>query len=194
MATHMHIRQIPLSSNQLLLELIQESLEHIIGTPHTLISNKLPYEGHHLLALDAEDKPVLLCCDNRDGGRALLSALGVLEGLAGNRGWLYRLYPGIFQNDGRHGSVFRIDDMRLIILAPTPPPGGDCLRKAFPRLSCFLTHALEINGEIGLYIEQQGAAESAPATPGEGGVPLNPFRNTPVSLTAEEQACLREPG
>ncbi len=188
MATPMHIRQIPLSTSQLLLELVQESLDHILGTGHTLISNKLPYAGHHLLALDPQDTPCLLSCDNRDGGHALLSALAAMEGLAENRGWLYRLYPGMFRNDGQHGSTLRLESMRLIILAPTAPPGGDYLYRAFPRLDCFLTHALEINGEIGLYIEphrrQTGAQAPDHAT-------LNPFRTSPAALTAEEEASLR---
>ena len=189
MAASMHIRQIPLSSSQLLLELIQESLEHILGPDHTLISNKLPYKGHHLLALDGGGRPCLLSCDNRDGGRALLSALGVLEGLAQNRGWLYRLYPDIFRPDGGHGSAFHLDDMGLYILAPCLPPGGDYLHRALPRLRCFLTHALEVNGEIGLYIEPQEPAGTAPRAARD--LPLNPFREAPAALTPEETACLR---
>ncbi len=192
MATPMHIRQIPLSSNQLLLELVEESLEHILGPGHRLLANKLPYDGHHLLALDGEETPTLLSCDNRAGGRALLHALAVLEGINDNRGWLYRLYPGIFRGEGGHtgrqGGTFRVDDLRLVILAPTAPPGGEYLYRALPRLRCFLAQALEINGEIGLYLEPHGPAGRVSR---EDDTPIDPFRNSPSLLSPEEAACLR---
>ncbi len=194
MTKNMHIRQIPLSSNQVLLELVYESLDQFLGKSHTVISTDLPYEGNHILALDANNKAVLLCCDSRDGGRALLNGLMVLDGLTSNRAWFYRLYPALFKEHSNNPGGFQLENIRLMILAPTPPPGGTYLNRLCPSLIFFLARALEINGEIGLFLEKQEAAtagaDSQDSAP-ESSV-IHPFQDATPSLTEEEEAFFQE--
>ncbi len=189
MTRHMHIRQIPLSSNQVLFELVYESLDQFLGKPHTVVSNDLPYEGNHILALDATGKPALLCCDSRDGGRALMNGLNVMEGLSGNRAWFYRLYPALFKENGNNRGGFQMENIRLMILAPTPPPGGAYLKRICPSLTYFLVRALEVNGEIGLFLESQKEGELGDTALDT--TTINPFREATPALSEEEEAFLR---
>ena len=182
------LQQIPLSSNRILSELVEEFLPQIIGASYSLISNDLPYEGHHILALNSDDKPVLLSCDHQDGGRAFLNALAVLDGLERDRAWLFRLYPALFTGDAYYHGKFRPQDLRLITLAPTLPPGAVHLCRRFPALSCRIARAMEVNGEIGLFIEpeaqiafvQQELQEAESAK-------IKPFRSGVATLTEEEK-------
>jgi len=194
MRKSMHIRQIPLSSNQILLELVYESLDQFLGKSHTVISDDLPYDGNHILALDSNNKAILLCCDNRDGGRALLNGLMVLDGLTSNRAWLYRLYPALFKEHSNNPGGFKLENIRLMILAPTPPPGGAYLNHLCPSLIYFLARALEINGEIGLFLDKQEVSISSEECQDTTPEPIvaHPFRSATLSLTEEEETYFQE--
>ncbi len=185
--SNMFLQQVTLSSSRILLELVEEFLPQVIGTPYSLISNDLPYEGHHILVLDSSDKPVLLSCDHQDGGSAFLNALAVLDGLNRDRAWLFRLYPALFTGDAYYHGNFRPEDIQLITLAPTLPPGMAQLCRRFPALSCRVAQAMEVNGEIGLFIEPEALMAFDPSAMHEAETAaIKPFRSGTVTLTEEE--------
>jgi len=145
------IKSVPIKSNDYLLELVTEALPEILGSSYELVSDDLPFDGKHILALNAKKQPFVISCDHHDGGRALLSGLTVLEGLLENRAMTERLYPNVFNSHDQ--SQIRIEDTQLIILSPNPPPGGPYLTHALNCLSFYTFHALQIDDRIGLFIE-----------------------------------------
>jgi len=139
-----------LSSDDMLNELILQSLDKILGSHHKVISRDLPFTcGHPILALDSRQYPALVVVDRREGGQALLSGLKILEALNTHRAWVFRLYPELFGND-QH--ALRPHDIQLFILAPTAPPGIDYLTQGFTQLHAFTFQALLVNGEAALLI------------------------------------------
>ena len=183
------IKPISLSSDEILIELIRDSLDHLLSAGYEVVADNLPFEGHHLLVLDDKHRPVIVSCDLRDGGRALLHGLAVVEGLTGHRGMLYRLYPSLFGNDPEHRFNFRQDDARLIVLAPRRPPGGRYLRRAFPFLSIYTFQTLEVGDQVGLLIEGEPPIEESRETRAET---VPPFRNGTQTLTQEEEQYFRD--
>ena len=147
---NMQISGTTISSNTVFADLIEGSLRDIIGDPHTVITSNLPYDGNHILALDQEQRPTLICCDSRDGGRALIFALSAIEGMMANRAWFYRAFPQLCKDHSEQNSLFSIEDIGIIILAPTPPPGGEYLKQLFPRISAYIVQPLMINDEVSL--------------------------------------------
>jgi hypothetical protein len=190
----MHLRTLPLTSDEILKELVAGSLPNIFGESFEVISDNLPFEGNHILALDSARRPTIISYDTRDGGRALLSGLAVIEGLTDNRAMLYRLYPALFRGNQQAGSIFRVEEMRLVVLASNPPPGGAYLAHAFRSLTVYTFRILEIDGKIGLLIESP--------RPGEPGA-VNPLSHTPTArpafrpggatLSPEEESFFRQP-
>lgn len=189
-----HLKSVSLTSDDILKELVTDSLSNLLGEGHELISDNLPLEGHHLLALDANRRPVLVAYDNRDGGRALLSGLAAIEGLGDNRAMLYRLFPSLFRgsrsstHDG--SAIFRIEDLRLVVLAPKPPPGGAWLQQVFRNLTVHTFRILEVDGNIGLLIETPPDAVAAPSTPDIPGT--SAFRTGTIVMSPEEDSYFRK--
>ena len=151
----LNIDAVTLTSNDILQELVYQSLDRIIGGQHHVITRDLPVSGHHVLATDKHHRPVLVTFDPADGGRAFLSAMSALEHLQGNRGWLFRLYPSLFEQHGGMPHAVRIEDMHLILVAPEAPPGSMLLRKMIPQLEILTFQAISINGEIGLLLSAE---------------------------------------
>ena len=148
---NLNIKSVTIKSNDDLLELVTEALPEILGSSYELVSDDLPFDGKHILALNTEKQPFVIACDHHDGGRALLSGLTVLEGLLENRAMTERLYPDAFNSHDQ--SQFRIEDTHLIVLSPNPPPGGPYLTHALSSLSFYTFHALQIDDRAGLFIE-----------------------------------------
>lgn len=188
------LRPVSLTADEILEELVTDSLPNILGSPHEVIASSLPFEGNHILALDAAQRPTLVSYDGRDGGRALLTGLGVLEGLTENRAIFCRLYPGLFTKGGGDGPMFRIEDVRLITLSPTPPPGGVHLQQALPSLYPHTFRLLEVDGEIGLLLEAPLPRAQMAGTSGETAppAPKAPFRTGTTALSAEEERYFAE--
>jgi hypothetical protein len=154
MPMSVYVKPITVESDDILIELARDSLEGILGTGYELVADNLPFDGNQILALDAERRPVIVSCDLRDGGRALLYGLAAMEGLAGHRAMLYRLYPTLFRSGTERGSIFRLEDARLIVLAPKRPPGGYYLDNAFPFLSIYTFRTVQVGDQLGLLIER----------------------------------------
>lgn len=181
----MRLKTLALTSEQILRELIVDALPQVLGEESSVVSDDLPFEGRHLLCLDANRRPALVSFDARDGGRALLAGLLAVERLGDNRGLLYRLYPALFQGDG---GTLADGDLRLVLLAPEAPPGMGYLARAFPALSVYTFRVLDIGGEIGLLIDPVASGQRAdkrmPATQ------TAPFRcglDAGQQLSAEEE-------
>jgi hypothetical protein len=145
------IKSVAITSDDDLLELVTDALPNLLGNSYELVSDDLPFDGNHILALDAKKQSFVISCDNHDGGRALQYGLSMLEGMSENREIIKRLYPTVFNSHGQ--SQFRIEDTHLIVLSPNPPPGGAYLTHALSCLSFYTFHALQIDDRIGLFIE-----------------------------------------
>lgn len=160
------LRTIDLTSDEILKELVTDSLPHILGKSFEVISSNMPFEGNHILCLDSGKNPAVVTYDGRDGGRALLAGLAAIEELSDNRGMLFRLYPALFRGDPqRNNSIFRNESIRLIILSSKAPPGMAYLGHAFPSLTVHTFRVLEVDGRIGLLIEPpQGHTNGASKT------------------------------
>lgn len=187
-----HLRTVALTSDEILRELVTDSLTNILGEGHEVISDKLPFDGHHILALNCERRPVLLVWDSRDGGRALLAGLTAIEGLSDNRAMLYRLYPALFRGNRDNSAIFRVEDMELVILAPKAPPGGSYLRQAFANLSVHTFRILEVDGKIGLLIETpRDELAASQARPAPAAQVRTAFRSGQITMTPEEDNYFR---
>lgn len=183
----MHLKTVSLTSDEILQELVTGSLSNILGESYEVISDNLPFDGHHFLALNAERRPVMIAYDSRDGGRALLAGLAAIEGLSDNRAMLYRLYPALFRGKRENSAIFRVEDMQLIVLAPKAPPGGAYLRHAFHNLAVFTFRILEVDGKIGLLIEAP-RGEDAAYVNAHAGTPVRAaFRAGHMALSPEEE-------
>jgi hypothetical protein len=188
----MHLRTVSLTSDEILKELVSDSLPQILGASFEIISDNLPFEGNHVLALNSERQPTVVSYDARDGGRALLSGLAVIDGLTDNRAMLYRLYPALFRGTQQNGSIFRVEEMRLAVLSSKPPPGGAYLEHAFRSLSIYTFRILEIDGKIGLLIENPRLGESGTVNPFPRSSPKTTFRVGGTALSAEEENHFRQ--
>jgi hypothetical protein len=189
------LRPLSLTADEILDKLVRDSLPNILGSPHKVIASNLPFEGNHILTLDAAQRPALVSYDGRDGGRALLTGLGVLEGLTENQAILCRrLYPGLFTKSGSDGPMFGIEDVRLITLSPTPPPGGAHLQRALPSLYPYTFRLLEVDGEIALLLEAPLPWAETAGTRGETApaAPRATFRTGATALSAEEERYFAE--
>jgi hypothetical protein len=149
----MHIHSTTLDSNKDLHELVLQSMDQILGTSYEIITDKLPFDGNHILALDEERKPVVITYDNDDSGKALLSGIAVLEKLMSSRELLYRLYPRLAEITSSDDPMLSIEDILLIILAPQAIPGAHYLTRLLPNVSVYTHHTLKINDDVGLLIE-----------------------------------------
>lgn len=183
------IKPISLSSDDILIELVRDSLDHLLTSGYEVVAENLPFDGQHLLVLDHEHRPVIVSCDLRDGGRALLHGLAVVEGLTGHRGLLYRLYPSLFGTDPERRFIFRQDDARLIVLAPRRPPGGRYLHRAFPFLSIYTFQTLQVGDQVGLLIEAAPPKQESRDARMEA---TAPFRTGAQALSQEEEQYFRD--
>lgn len=188
-----HLKPAPLTSDEILKELVIDSLPHVLGESYEIITNNLPFDGNHILALDAHGQPSVITYDSRDGGRALLAGLAVIEGLADNRAMLYRLYPALFRGDHHQSAIFRIEEVRLILLSPTPPPGGVYLEQALRFITAYTFRALEVEGTFGLLIEPPRCRDRETASIHEPFAAAKPvFRSGECALSAEEERYFYE--
>jgi hypothetical protein len=171
-----------LSSDDILNELIFQSLDRILGESCHVISRDLPFTGgRSILALDNRKRPALIVFDRQDGGQALLTGLQALESIDTHRAWLLRLYPELVNNEHH---ALRPEDIQLYILAPTLPPGIPFLKHGFSQLHSLTFQALLINGETGLLIKP--AADTIIQPPAkEKTTPREPFR---TGITAMEKS------
>jgi hypothetical protein len=148
-----------LNSNEVLNELIFQSLDKILGTPHRIISRDLPFSsGQPILALDNKQRPALIVSDYLDGGQALLAGLKLLESLDAHRTWIFRLYPELLGNDQQ---ALRVEDIQLYIVAPTPPPGRVYLERLLTQIHSVTFQPLLINGDLGLLLDPANATTAA---------------------------------
>jgi hypothetical protein len=150
-AKSLNIKSVAITSDDNLLELVTDALPNLLGHSYELVSDDLPFDGNHILALDAKKQSFVISFDNHDGGRALQYGLSLLEGMSENREMIQRLYPTVFNSHDQ--SPFRIEDTHLIVLSPNPPPGGAYLTHVLSCPSFYTFHALQIDDKIGLLIE-----------------------------------------
>jgi len=178
----LNVRPEPLPEGDRLRDLVLGALDTVLG-PTTVVARSAPLEGEPALVLDGSGEVVVVAFDATDGARALLSGLKALEGLAAAAPWLInaRTLPDLPE-------AASLDAARLLVLAPTAPPG--LARLGAPdRVSAAEIRAVRVGDEVGLLIVPVAAA----LTPW-GGRALaaqprrNPFRTGLVTLSPEEAA------
>jgi hypothetical protein len=178
----LNVRPEPLPEGDRLRDLVLGALDTVLG-PTTVLARSAPLEGEPALVLDGQGEVVVVTIDAADGARALLSGLKALEGLAAAAPWLVtaRTLPEL-------PDTASLDGARLLVLAPTVPPG--LARLGTPeRVAAAEIRAVRVGDEVGLLI-----APVATALAPWGGRALaaqprrNPFRTGLVTLSAEEAA------
>lgn len=174
----LQVRPEALPEPDALRDLVLGALETLLG-PTRVLARALPLEGEPALVVDGQGGLVLVAIDRADGAGALLSGLKALDGLGAAAGWLARTMTELPQ-----GASFGA--CRLLVLAPTPPPGLDRLG----RVSAAVLRAVRVGEEVGLLLEH--AAPAAPVSEAASAAPRrrNPFRTGLVALTPEEAAFL----
>ena len=79
-----------------------------------------------------------------------MSTHKILEAFDNHRAWAFRLYPELL---GNNQQAWQPEDIRLYILAPTPPPGRKYLERGLTQIRILTFQALLIDGDICLLIE-----------------------------------------
>jgi hypothetical protein len=185
MLTRTDILAANLTSPIMLHELILQSLDKIIGESHKVIARDLPLKtGRHIMAVDSQGRPILVSIDISDGGRALLAGLEALETLSENRAWLYKLYPALFEEGDKNKRAFQIENIILVVVAPTLPPGQRYLRRVIHQLKLFTFLPLKIGDELGIYIEAHPSEATEQTTIERT---LNRFRTGTTELNTREE-------
>ena len=145
------IRSACIDSDDILRDLIIQSLDKILDEPYRVIRRDLPFaNARAILALDCNQRPALIVFDLHDGGQALLTGLKILESLDAHCAWVTRLHPELLRNGQ---STLHAEDFQFYILAPTSPPGPGYLKHGFSQFQALTFKALFINGEAILLIE-----------------------------------------
>lgn len=176
--------QIP---DQDLHDLILQNFGKIIGAGHELIAPQLPFDGNHILALDKEQKSVIITYDKYDGGNALLSGIATLEKLAASRELIYHLYPRLTERSPGNDDLLSIEKIKLVILAPQAVPGIEYLASHLPNVAVFNFQVLKVNDETGLLIESSKPKERAEFTNKQPIDHSPEFRTGSVNMSKEEE-------
>ena len=151
-------------SPQRLRDLVVDNLTQMLGEGTRPWDDMPGMDDGCLGAVDAHNELVLVSFDGEDASRALLNGLTCMEALSSE------LATQLL-------SPYR-KPARLLVLAPTPPPGASLLQGS-GALEWMTFQVLSVNGEFGLLLEAgaprqrtlwvprtPGPAETAPA-PGE---------------------------
>jgi hypothetical protein len=178
----LNVRPEPLPEGDRLRDLVLGALDTLIG-PTTVLARSAPLEGEPALVLDGQGQVVVVTIDAADGARALLSGLKALEGLAAAAPWLVtaRTLPELPETAA-------LDLARLLVLAPTAPPG--LARLGAPeRVAAAEIRAVRVGDEVGLLIAPVAATVAAWGGRALATAPRrNPFRTGLVTLSADEAA------
>ena len=131
--------------------LVEDSVHSIAGSDFELWETLPRLGDRSLIVQDGDDELSIITFDVSDGNRALLAGLECMEKL-----------------NHELAGTFLVDYMkpsRLIVLAPTMPPGAKVLEGCGVDARSF--KVVEANGERGLLFEEDGAdaGRSARATP-----------------------------
>jgi len=187
-AISLDIKSRQVTSNDDLLELVTNTLPSILGSSYEVVSDDLPFDGTHILALNAKKQACVISFDNNSGERALLTGLSVLEGLSEHRAIFRRLYPNVFNHQNQ--SKLRIEDIHLIVLSPNPPPVGAYLSHTLSQLSFYTFRALQVDDRTGLLIEPSFTAIDSTALHRDAVLDktAHAFRGGKTALSQEETA------
>ena len=188
----LNIQPSTLRSNEDLRELLIQSMEKILGASYEIIATDLPFEGNHILAMDEENKPVVITYDKDDGGKALLSGIAALEKLTSDSKLIYRLYPRLTEISPSSNGLLTMEDILLIILSPREVPGTAYLNKLLPNISVHTFHALKINDDIGLYIVPSNSNDDEKYSINLQADPQPEFRTGTTNLNKEEELFFQE--
>ena len=110
----------------------------------------LPCEGAPMLALDNENRPLLVVVGADDAQRALLAGLSAFDEVERSRPWLERLYPEL--------SAAAVDrSLRLLMVVRELPPGATYLATRCRSIAFWTFRVLRMNGKTGVMIDMHEA-------------------------------------
>ena len=179
-------------SEQALHELITHTLDKIIGPNYELITAQLPFDGNHILAMNVENRPVVISHDKDDGGMALLSGIAALEKLTSDSNLIYRSYPRLAEISPSSDDLLTTEAVQLVILSPREVPGTMYLNKVLHNISFYTYHVLKINDDIGLYIETSNSNDDEKYSINLQSAPQAEFRTGRTNLSKEEELFFQE--
>ena len=130
-----------------------------------------------MLVVDAMDAVAVISFDAEDGGRALLGGLAAVEHVSRHHAWLARSCTHLPEGT-------RLTDPRVLVFAPTVPPGVSHLLAGNDRLALHTIKAVRANGELGLLVEPW---QTAPAN-GRASSGFRPVFRTGESVLSEDEA------
>lgn len=129
---------------EILRALLIEAVDDLTGGKSQLLETTLPWDGHPILAADAEHHPVLISFDPVNSQSALLSGLQATEQVATALPWINQVYAALHK---------QLRPPRLVVISHDPPPGAAALLAGCPKLKLFSYKVVRIKEETGLLLE-----------------------------------------
>lgn len=148
----MKIQTIELQDREELRALLLDAAEELAGPGAGVLEPRLPWDGHPILLVDAEQRPVLVSFDNLNAQASLLSGLNATEMLSTALPWLNRIYEALGEKQLAP---------KLVVVSRDAPPGSDPVLNQCACLRLFQFRALRVNGETGLLLEPLQATAAA---------------------------------
>jgi hypothetical protein len=181
------IQSVDQISDEVINDLIMQNLSKIMGTNHEVIAPQLPFEGNHILAISAGNKPVIVTYDKADGGSALLSGIAALEKLTTGKKLIYNLYPRLSEIAPSNVDLLSMETIRLIILAPRTIAGAEYVTSLLTNVTVYSFQVLKVNHDIGLLIETAEAKDGGKFTFNQPADQQAEFRTGRTDLSQEEE-------
>lgn len=135
-------------------ELAEQALPQILGNTTTIISNRLPYPLQHILCKNTT-AIYLVCLQPTPDKTFFHHAFAAWHDLQTNLHWLHALHPELHQPDQP------VDDIRLILLSPTPLPGQTLLSSS-PLISAINYTLIDLDNEQHMIIDDNTLLAPSP--------------------------------
>jgi len=127
--------------------LLIDAAEQLLGTGHTLLEAKLPWDGHPVLFANNDGHPVLISFDPEQSQSALLNGLQTSEQLSDALPWVNQVYEALGNQQL---------PVLLIVVSHSYPPGSQAILASCAQMELYRYRTLSINGETGLWLERLG--------------------------------------
>ncbi len=156
----LHIQAVEDYDRETLRTLLIDAADELVGPGSSVLEPMLPWDGHPILLVDAECRPVLVSFDRDNSQAALLSGLRASDQLTLALPWVNQVYAALKQQQ---------QPPRLIVVSAEPPPGNRAVLTDSQTITLLTCRVLRVNEDTGVLLEQVDReprpAEVATATP-----------------------------